>query len=314
MNTRKERRRRRASIACALLLALIAAPALAAPSATQVAKPAATPKPAPQTKVLMWQLRSATATVYLLGSVHIGSADAYPLDPRIERAFAESDTLVLEIPLDADAVAKAGALLQKSGLYGPDDSLDKHLDPPTMAKLKTAVSAAGIPSDLVMRMRPWFAAMMLALTRLQAAGYQPQYGIDTHFFNARKDRRFQALETVEEQASMLSDLPPAQQLEHLRQTLDELPRITDVMRDAFVAWRRGDSKAIDELMLAPLRREHPALFRRLFVERNRRMASAIERLLTGKGTAFVVVGAGHLIGKDSVIRLLTKPKRVPKQL
>ena len=294
------------------------------PAAAQDAKPL--PAPAPKTtkaapaagkapaRVLMWQVRSPTATVYLLGSVHVGSADAYPLDPRIERAFAEADTLVLEIPLDAAAVAKATVLMQQGGLYAPPDALDKHVDPATMAKLAKSVATTGMPLAVFKQMRPWFAAMTLALLRLQAEGFQPQYGIDMHFFTAGKDKRFEALETIEEQAGMLSGMPPELQLDNLRQTLDELDQVAPTMRGAFAAWRKGDGPALDRLLLAPVRKQHPALFQRLFVERNRRMASAVERLLAGKGTAFVVVGAGHLVGKDSVIRMLTTRTRVPKQL
>jgi uncharacterized protein YbaP (TraB family) len=221
---------------------------------------------------------------------------------------------VLEVPLDAAAVAKASTIMQKSGLYAPPDSLDKHLDPATLAKLQTAVSATGMPAQVFMQMRPWFAGMTLALLKLQAAGYQPQYGIDVHFFNALGGKRFQALETIEEQAAMLSGMPPALQVDNLRQTLDELDQIAGIMRQAFAAWRRGDGRALDELMLAPFRKRYPALYKRLFVERNRRMASAIERLLAGKGTAFVVIGAGHLVGKDSVLQMLTTKSRVPRQL
>jgi uncharacterized protein len=275
---------------------------------------AATPAAAAPARVLLWQVRSATATVYLLGSVHVGSADAYPLDPRIERAFAEADTLVLEVPLDAAALAKATTLMQQSGLYAPPDALDKHLDPATMAKLKKAIAATGMPLQAFLQMRPWFAAMTIALLRLQAEGFQPKYGIDVHFFEAGKDKRQHALETIEAQAGLLSGMPNKLQLENLRQTLDELDQAGPTMRAAFAAWRRGDGAAIDELMLAPLRKRYPALYKRLFVDRNRRMTAAVERLLAGKGTAFVVVGAGHLVGKDSIIRMLTTRRKKPIQL
>lgn len=278
------------------------------------AAPSAAPAAAARTPVLMWQVRSPTATVYLLGSVHVGSADAYPLDPRIERAFAESDTLVLEVPLDEAAMANAAAIMQQRGLYAPPDSLDKHLDPATLAKLKTAIEATGMPVQPFMQMRPWFVAMTIALLRLQADGFEPKYGIDVHFHAAGKDKRFHALETIEAQAGLLSGMPVKLQVDNLRQTLEELDQAGPMMRAAFAAWRRGDGAAIDELMLGPFRKRYPALYRRLFVDRNRRMAKAVTRLLAGKGTSFVVVGAGHLVGNDSIIRMLTTRSRRPQQL
>jgi uncharacterized protein YbaP (TraB family) len=109
-------------------------------------------------------------------------------------------------------------------------------------------------------------------------------------------------------------MPVKLQVDNLRQTLDELDQAATMLRSALAAWRRGDGPAIDELMLAPFRKQYPALYKRLFVDRNRRMAKEVERLLAGKGTAFVVVGAGHLVGKDSVIRMLTTRARTPRQL
>jgi uncharacterized protein YbaP (TraB family) len=40
------------------------------------------------------------------------------------------------------------------------------------------------------------------------------------------------------------------------------------------------------------------------VQRNRVWADDIQRKLTGSGTSFIAVGAGHLVGRDSVQELL----------
>ena len=78
-------------IASLLYTLLLASAAAAQPVGPHHAKAVAAAKP-----VFLWELRSPTATVYLLGSVHVASGDMYPLDARIERAFQKSETLVLE--------------------------------------------------------------------------------------------------------------------------------------------------------------------------------------------------------------------------
>jgi uncharacterized protein YbaP (TraB family) len=212
-------------------------------------------------------------------------------------------------------MAKAAVLMRERGLYKPPDSLDKHLDPATLAKLQAALQTVpGSPFEMMKQMRPWFAAMTLALLHLSVEGFDARHGIDLHFRGRIGQRRFKALETVESQALMLSGMPAKMQLDSLRQTLDELDKAGDVMRSAFAAWKKGDAQAIDELMLAPFRKQYPGLYKRLFVDRNRRMTKEIKRLLAGKGTAFVVVGAGHLVGQDSIIRMLTTRTQAPKQL
>jgi uncharacterized protein YbaP (TraB family) len=64
-------------------------------------------------------------------------------------------------------------------------------------------------------------------------------------------------------------------------------------RDAGGDLSAFDKAAVDQLM------------HRLFDERNAVMASRIGQYLkTGSGDYFVVVGAGHLLGKGSVVDLL----------
>ncbi|HMI94080.1 MAG TPA: TraB/GumN family protein [Polyangiales bacterium] len=244
----------------------------------------------------------------------LGLGTAYPLAAQPAASAKPAANATPTAKPRAPSAPKAAGIMQKRGLYAPPDALDKHLDPATMAKLKTAIEATGLPVQPFMQMRPWFVAMTVALLRLQADGFEPKYGIDVHFSQAGKAKRFQALETIEEQAGLLADMPVKLQVDNLRQTLDELDQAATMMRSAFAAWRRGDGPAIDELMLAPFRKQYPPLYKRLFVDRNRRMAKEVERLLTGKGTAFVVVGAGHLVGKDSIIRMLTTRARAPLQL
>ncbi|MES2603675.1 MAG: TraB/GumN family protein, partial [Pseudomonadota bacterium] len=80
------------------------------------------------------------------------------------------------------------------------------------------------------------------------------------------------------------------------------------------AWRCGDHENLANLMLAmPDADELSAqdrlavetLMRRMFDDRNAGMASKIDQFIkTGSGDYFVVVGAGHLLGKQSVVSLL----------
>jgi uncharacterized protein len=276
-------------------------------AATQTAPPpSAKPRSAPAkaAPLFLWQVKSATATVYLLGSVHVANEAMYPLDARIDEAFRSADTLVFETPMDASAQQRAAALLQGAGLYAPPDSLDKHLDEKTMTRLDTALRKLGLPLQAVVTMRPWLASLTLTLLKLQTLGYEPALGIDRHLHAAAGKKRVAALETIEQQVGLFRDMPDAAQIAALRQTLEQLEELPDLMRRATEAWRRGDTVAFEKLLIEPTRKEYPELYRRLLVERNRRMTATIDGYLTGKGTTFVVVGGGHLVGGDSVVRML----------
>lgn len=305
---------------CHLLLPLALGASLLAlrPSAAQhAAAPAAAAANAAAggtARAFLWQVKSKTATVYLLGSVHAASKDMYPLDARIQQAFAAADTLVLETKMDDATQVQVAGLMQQAGMYAPPDSLDKHVDAKTLEKLAQTVGALGLPAQAVLPMRPWLASLTVTILKLQTLGYQSELGIDRHFHDAAGKRRVAALETVEEQVAIFRDMPEATQIAALRQSLEQVEQLPDLMRRAIELWRKGDAEGFDALLIAPTRKEYPQLYRRLLVDRNVRIADAIERYLAGKETVFVVVGSGHLVGRDSIVRVLQSRGRAPAQL
>ncbi len=268
-------------------------------------------------KTFMWKVRSKTATVYVLGSIHVATPDVFPLDPRIERAFAASDTLILEAPLDAESMQRGAQSLQRSATYTPPDRLDKHLDPETMKKLEQALGQLGLPAPMFQMLRPWMISMTLSLTQLAKLGYRTDLGIDMHFHkrasSAGEKKQIGALETIEEQVAVMRDMREATQVKMLQQTLDELHLTESLMTKTFAAWKRGDTRELDALLVEPSRRSYPVVHRRLLLDRNVRMANGIKKRLEGKGTVFVVVGSAHLVGKGSVLSLLKKRGFSPVQ-
>jgi hypothetical protein len=52
--------------------------------------------------------------------------------------------------------------------------------------------------------------------------------------------------------------------------------------------------------------EYPSIYNKLFTRRNRNWIPEIKKLMNQHGDALIIVGAGHLVGKDSVIELMKK--------
>ena len=75
------------------LIGLIGLIAIRLLSAQELATPQ---KPAPVKKAMFWKVSSKDNVVNLLGSIHAGSKEMYPLAKEIEAAFEESSTLAVE--------------------------------------------------------------------------------------------------------------------------------------------------------------------------------------------------------------------------
>jgi uncharacterized protein YbaP (TraB family) len=72
------------------------------------------------------------------------------------------------------------------------------------------------------------------------------------------------------------------------------------------AWKTGDVKNMESIATKPLAEDKnlSSLYEKLIYERNRNMVLRIEEFLKTKETYFVVVGAGHLVGKKGIIEML----------
>ncbi|HZD96528.1 MAG TPA: TraB/GumN family protein, partial [Candidatus Sulfotelmatobacter sp.] len=169
-------RRFRGPVIWVLLLTFLGA------AQAQVAVPAQ-PKPR---RFLMWKATSSAATLYLVGSIHVGDKSMYPLPAEVESAFAAAKILVVEINIKNIDHMKSMELIQKHGMYAGDDSLSKHLSKETSAALDDFCSKHHLPRAGVEQLRPWVVAVTIAALSWQEAGEDPSLGIDMHFLDESK--------------------------------------------------------------------------------------------------------------------------------
>src|SRR6185369_730536 len=104
----------------------------------------------------MWVTKSDTATVYLLGSMHAAQTDLYPLDERIENAFAKSDALVVEVD-ESEINTQAALQFAAKGMYPPGDQLDKHISAKLLEATDARFQKLGLPVPYK-QFRPWMVA------------------------------------------------------------------------------------------------------------------------------------------------------------
>jgi len=257
-------------------------------------------------KTFMWEVSSGTATVYLLGSIHFANASFYPMAPAIEEAFAAADNLVMELdPLAIDQ-AEMQRLVMEKGFYPEGQALDGHLSPEVMGMLKVYLLKNHMPAEGLMRMKPGMVAITLTSLQFMKMGYLPDQGIDMYF--ARKARGVKPvieLETLEYQLGLLLDAPDEELF--LEYTLRDLETAEQMFQAVIDGWRRGDTGAVNELVVEQYTRvpELGPVMDRLFFHRNETMAARIRAFLQTDETFFVVVGAGHLVGERGILKLLS---------
>jgi uncharacterized protein YbaP (TraB family) len=201
------------------------------------------------------------------------------------------------------------------GMQPQGQSLQQQLGPEVYGKLVAEVRPLSVDPALLNRFKPWFAAITLTQLQMMQLGFDPASGVEQRLTRrAGADRKpIQGLETAREQLEIMARLPEKQQREFLLYSLEDAERMASELDDLLSAWRRGDAARMGKLLQQGFD-EYPDLYRPLTVERNRKWVPQIEQLLDDEDDYLVVVGALHLVGKDSVIDLLERKGYKLRQL
>ena len=234
----------------------------------------------------LWRLHDADTEIWLLGTIHALPAGVQWQTPAVATAIARADTLVTEIPAGTAAGFEQAA--QGTGL------------PPLIDRVapaqRAAAAAYGTRLD---QLKTWAAAVTIAAGPMQAAGASADHGVEAVLATRFAGRRHLALETQAGQLALFDTLPEAAQRVLLARAIDD----PDGYARTLAAWRTGDTDKL-AASFAPAFRGAPALQRTLVTDRNARWSAWIVRRMAAPGRVLVAVGAGHLVGAESVVAML----------
>jgi len=268
------------------------------------AQQAAPAQPKPR-RFLMWKATSPSATVYLVGSIHVGNSGMYPLPKEVESAFAAAKVLAVEINIKNADQAKMIGLVQKYGMYPDDDSLTKHLSKETQAALDDYCTKHNVPRMGMEKLKPWVMAVTIAAMAWQQAGEDPSQGVDMHFLNESKPpQRIDELETMESQLSIFAEATEEEQQKMLESILKQGDKVKDLIKRIEAAYLSGDPEALQKVMDEQDDVGSKSLEKKLLDDRNVTMTEKMEEYLKGKEPIFAVVGAAHIIGDKGIAKQL----------
>jgi len=259
-----------------------------------------------QQKSFLWKVQSKSATVYVLGSLHALKKEVYPLPEKIEDAFSKSDVLAVEANINELPLEDITGMIEKA-VYRGNEGVKDHLSKETYELAEARLNRFGMPIELFQKSKPWFLGLMITALEMQRLGFDPEYGIDNHFLRkAVGGKRIVELESIAYQMNLLGALSERDQESFLLYTLRDLDILSKEMDGLTKAWSTGDTGAMESIVLRGAEDDPrvTSIYEKLIYERNNIMVSKIEGFLKTGGRYFVVVGAGHLVGKKGIIELM----------
>jgi uncharacterized protein YbaP (TraB family) len=255
----------------------------------------------------LWELHGKHNTVFLLGSIHVLRPGDYPLSPTVMQAYAISKSLLMEINLEDMDLGQLQAEMMAGAMLPEGKSLPDVLGPKRYSRAETLAREVGVELAAFDQFAPWFVAETISQLQLQQLGFQPTSGVEMYFLErARSDgKSIAGLETVHDQIALFEGLPMDAQAEYLVSSLEQARELPKQVNDMVHAWQRGDTVWFDDQLRSELGSD-PVLYQALLAARNRKWIPKIEALLNDDKNYLVIVGTGHLVGRNSVIDLLKK--------
>ena len=270
------------------------------------AQPAPRDVPAQADTPALWKISGPRGNVYLFGSFHMLPPDVRWRTPALQNALNEASSVVLETDLAGLRDPRgAQALIAKFGTLPQGQTLAGVLGPRAYADVEKTAAELQVPSATLSPFRPWLVATMLAVVSIARLGFNPDAGVDQQIAQwARANgKTLRSLESNEAQFRVFADLTPKQEAEFLAATLRQIGEAPRMLKEMLAAYRKGDTVGVEKTINAGFD-DFPALRERLFNARHDKWLPQIEKMIAQGGGHVIVVGAGHLVGRDSLVAML----------
>lgn len=264
-----------------------------------------------QSQGILYRVSGGKNEMVILGSIHIGSPEMYPLGDKITLALSEADTVVYECDTESAEALRATLRLMS---YPEDDTLDKHISEETYGMLKATAEKTGYPLGMFLAYKPWAVVSLLSLeTTAAEMGTEDiqqamELGVENQISLLSEGKAVRYLETALEQLEMMDGFSPELQ-EYMLQASCSAILYPETISEADAAlslwpqwWTDGNAEAFARNYQEGFDSDpEPELMReyheKLLVERNYRMAEGLREMLEADEahSYFVTVGLLHLV-------------------
>jgi hypothetical protein len=253
----------------------------------------------------IWRIADEDTTIYLFGTIHILEPDLKWRSKALNRVIRQADELVVESST-ADFEKTEGPLtaMMEAEFAVKRPKLIDRVARNKRESVRRTIVASGMPAEMFDMLPTWMAVFALGMGGIDD-GATEEAGADATleqlFLKARKP-----VVSAEDPSAVLAAIRKLPEPELLRLLEDDAAAAEEGVPAGAagedVEWARGDVEGLsDGLGEADL---GPALYAALIRDRNTAWTGWLIERMKRPGTVLFAVGAGHLVGPDSVQSML----------
>ena len=276
-----------------------------------------------QGRGMLYRVSGGQSDMFLLGSIHVGSPEMYPMGQTVMDALDKADIIVFECDTESPEALQSTIRLMS---YPAGETLADHVCEETLELLRKTAEKTGYPFGSFLAMKPWAVVSLLSVESTAAEMgtdnimQAMELGVEQQIAGLSQGKAFCYLETAEEQLSIMdgfsSELQEYMLVSTCKAILDptSITEADAALKQWPVWWAKGDAEAFARNYQESFRLDpEPELMQEyhegLLVRRNRNMAEELIGLLEADDghCYFVTVGLLHLVlPEESILYELEK--------
>lgn len=254
----------------------------------------------------LYEISKGEHKIFLGGTIHVLRNSDYPLPVEFEQAYARAQILVLETDLQKSNSSEFSQRFAETFMYHNGENLAQDLQPKLWQALQAYADKSQFPLGQMNMFKAVFVSLSISLAEMQKRGYGLGQGVDMYFFQKanQAQKPVQELESTDDILQHMQALADLDANQVISAALRDVKKMDEALGVALRYWRAGELEKLDKALATDMRKETPAVYQRLLVDRNNAWLPKIEKLITTKETELILVGALHLSGKEGLLNQL----------
>ena len=135
---------------------------------------------------ILYKVEKNGTTVYLFGSIHVGTDEMHPLPDYVQDAFDESDALAVEFDITENTSITDVKIAMKA-MYTDGTKISDHISKELYNKCVSIIKDKGDYNTMVDMYKPIMWKNIISNYMYEEYGYDSSKGIDITLINAAKD-------------------------------------------------------------------------------------------------------------------------------
>jgi uncharacterized protein YbaP (TraB family) len=268
-------------------------------------------------KIYAWKVSNGSHKLYIVGSIHAMKQKDYPLNPKLMETFQQSDNLVVEIDTNKIDKATKKLIKEESSYENNNKGLSTHISAKAFTAICAKFTKYGYTKNQINLMKPWWLMMLAAQFDLVKLGIDPQYGIDQFFTKEAKrtNKRIIEIEGMQKQLSIFFQLSKNNPEAFIQFILEGDKNQEALFKQLVQLCKTGNlygmEKYFDKIVNNP---KLKPITNQIIIKRNQEMTQKVITYLNSPQTHFVIIGAGHFVGKTGLVNALLSKGYTIEQL